>query len=51
MTRVPACEDWATIAARLAEIEAERRAALTAPAEDEAPPTLDDLLAAVEAAQ
>jgi len=49
--RVPACEDWATIARRLAEIEAERQAALSKPAEDEQPPTLDDLLAAVDAAQ
>ncbi len=49
--RVPACEDWTTIAKRLAELEAERRAALAAPAEDEPQATLDDLLAAVEAAQ
>lgn len=45
----PAADDFATIARRLAEIEVERRAALAAP-EPEPAPTLDDLLAAVEAA-
>ena len=45
----PAADDFATSARRLAEIEAERRAALETP-EPEPAPTLDDLLAAVEAA-
>lgn len=43
--RVFAVESYDEIARRLAEIEAERRAALSAPAEEPAP-TLDDLLSA-----
>lgn len=44
----PAAEDFATIAARLREIEAERRANLATDSADTPQPTLQDLLAAVE---